>query len=150
MSALVRLNALRLVRNTIQNASRNSRMLSTSPKNQETGPISPTTPIDTTKTDEELKKNWQSYGFEAHDKYQDRSHMRATFFFSVTLCIVWGSFLFAYMPDYRLRDWAQREAFLEIRRRESLGLPHVNKDYADPATVVLPSDEELGDTEIII
>uniref|UniRef100_A0A6B2E9X3 NADH dehydrogenase [ubiquinone] 1 beta subcomplex subunit 11, mitochondrial n=1 Tax=Phlebotomus kandelakii TaxID=1109342 RepID=A0A6B2E9X3_9DIPT len=150
MSALVRFSALRVLRNTIQTATRHTRALSTSQKNQETGPISPTTPFDTTKTDIELKKNWVSYGFETTDEHRDRSHTRASFFFTVTLCLVWGSFLFAYMPDYRLRDWSQREAFLEIRRRESLGLPHINRDYADPATIVLPTDEDLGNTEIII
>uniref|UniRef100_A0A1L8DZQ3 NADH dehydrogenase [ubiquinone] 1 beta subcomplex subunit 11, mitochondrial n=1 Tax=Nyssomyia neivai TaxID=330878 RepID=A0A1L8DZQ3_9DIPT len=150
MSALVRLNALRVLRNTIQGISRQTRTLSTSPKNSETEPISPTTPIDTSKLDAELKKNWMSYGFEAKDEYRDRSQTRATFFVTITLCIVWGSFIYAYLPDWRLRDWAQREAFLEIRRREALGLDYIDMNYVDPATVVLPTDEELGDTEIII
>ncbi|XP_055687570.1 NADH dehydrogenase [ubiquinone] 1 beta subcomplex subunit 11, mitochondrial [Lutzomyia longipalpis] len=150
MSALVRLSALRGLRNTIHTAYRQTRAISTSPKNSETEPISPTTPIDTTKLDAELKKNWMSYGFETKDEYQDRSQTKASFFFTITLCIVWGSFIYAYLPDYRLRDWAQREAFLEIRRREALGLDHIDKNYIDPATMELPSDEELGDTEIII
>lgn len=80
----------------------------------------------------------------------DRNSMKASFFFSVTLCLVFGSFVWAYLPDNMMRDWSQREAFLELRRRESLGLEPVSRDYVDPATVELPSDEELGDTEIII
>nr|CAD7568712.1 unnamed protein product [Timema californicum] len=76
--------------------------------------------------------------------------MHATFFFSVTCCLVFGSFIFAYVPDFQLRDWAQREAFLELRRREHLGLPPIDKNLIDPEKIVLPTDEELGDTEIII
>ncbi|XP_059613171.1 NADH dehydrogenase [ubiquinone] 1 beta subcomplex subunit 11, mitochondrial [Phlebotomus argentipes] len=157
MSAVVRLSALKVLRNRIQSASLLTRALSTSEKKRETGtalgdhvPISPTTPYDTSKLDAELKKNWQSYGFEHHDEQADRTQTRASFFFCVTLCLVWGGFYMAYLPDYRMRDWAQREAYLEVRRREALGLPYVNKDYADPANFPLPSDEELGDTEIII
>ena len=49
-----------------------------------------------------------------------------------------------------MKDWAQREAFLEIRRREAEGLPHVDANLVDPDNFELPSDEELGDTKIII
>jgi NADH dehydrogenase (ubiquinone) 1 beta subcomplex subunit 11 len=76
--------------------------------------------------------------------------MKASFFFSVTLCLVWGSFVYFYQPDNLLRDWSQREAFLELRRREAAGLEPIDANYIDPAKIVLPSDEELGDTEIII
>uniref|UniRef100_A0A7R9JS95 NADH dehydrogenase [ubiquinone] 1 beta subcomplex subunit 11, mitochondrial n=1 Tax=Timema genevievae TaxID=629358 RepID=A0A7R9JS95_TIMGE len=60
------------------------------------------------------------------------------------------SFIFAYVPDFQLRDWAQREAFLELRRREQLGLPPIDRNLIDPEKIILPTDEELGDTEIII
>lgn len=43
-----------------------------------------------------------------------------------------------------------REAYLQLHRREKLGLPLVDKNLIDPAKIELPSDEELGDTEIII
>ncbi|KAI4460602.1 nadh-ubiquinone oxidoreductase esss subunit mitochondrial precursor [Holotrichia oblita] len=59
-------------------------------------------------------------------------------------------FAWAYIPDYNLRDWAQREAFLELRRREAQGLPLVDPNLIDPSKIVLPSDSELGDTEIIV
>lgn len=61
-----------------------------------------------------------------------------------------AGFIWGYAPDPLLRDWAQREAFLELRRREAAGLDPISRDYADPANVVLPSDEELGNMEIII
>ena len=42
------------------------------------------------------------------------------------------------------RDWCQREAYLEIARREALGLPLVDPDYIPPEKMLLPSDEELA------
>lgn len=50
----------------------------------------------------------------------------------------------------RFRDWAHREAFLELERRERLGLPLVDPEYAQIDPSDLPSDEEIGDVEIII
>lgn len=54
------------------------------------------------------------------------------------------------MFHFRLRDWAQREAYLTIRDREAKGLPFIDPNMVDPAKMELPSDEELGDFEIII
>lgn len=48
------------------------------------------------------------------------------------------------------RDWAQREAYLEMRRREAAGLPYIDRNLIPEENVVLPTDEELGETEIII
>ncbi|WP_278924702.1 hypothetical protein, partial [Pseudophaeobacter profundi] len=78
------------------------------------------------------------------------NRMHATFFFYITMTCVGTGFYVYYAPDTNLKDWAQREGFLELRRREQLGLPLVDPNYVDPSTVYLPSDEELGDTEIII
>jgi NADH dehydrogenase (ubiquinone) 1 beta subcomplex subunit 11 len=49
-----------------------------------------------------------------------------------------------------MRDWAQREAYLTIRYREANGLPLIDANYVDPSKMELPSDEALGDAEIII
>lgn len=95
-------------------------------------------------------KNWVSYGFDHKNKDIDRAATAMIFFTSVTLMLVIGSVYIAYLPDYTLQDWAQREAFLELRRREEAGLPLIDPNLIDPAKIVLPSDEELGDTEIII
>jgi NADH dehydrogenase (ubiquinone) 1 beta subcomplex subunit 11 len=46
--------------------------------------------------------------------------------------------------------WAQREAYLELARREGTGLPLIDANLIEPSRVELPSDEELGDFEIII
>lgn len=47
-------------------------------------------------------------------------------------------------------DWTVREAYLELDRRESLGLPLVDPDFIPREDIVLPTDEEIGDYPIII
>lgn len=121
------------------------RMVSTSKKSNDTAAI------EALKT--EVKKeeqNWISYGFDMRSKEGDRSAMHSIFFTSVTLCLVVVGFYLAYLPDHGLRNWAWREAFLELRRREKLGLPPIDPNLIDPAKIDLPTDEELGDTEIVI
>lgn len=96
------------------------------------------------------QKNWVSWGFETTDREKDDNYLHATAFFGITLCMVITGFVWAYAPDPLLRDWTQREAFLVLRRREAAGLEPISRDYVDPAQIELPSDEELGDFEIII
>lgn len=122
------------------------RFVSTSNKKCETATV------ETIKSEvkNESQKNWVSYGFEYKDKKADRAAMNGVFFVSVTLCLVVGGFSLAYTPDFGLIDWAQREAYLELARREKNGLLPIDPNFIDPNKVVLPSDEELGDTEIII
>lgn len=93
------------------------------------------------------KSTWQPYGF-GRDEVEDRIHMHLMFFFGISVCVVGIVFYAAYSPT--THDWEQREAFFELRRREKLGLPAIDPNYVDPNTIDLPSDEELGDTEIII
>jgi NADH dehydrogenase (ubiquinone) 1 beta subcomplex subunit 11 len=127
------------------------RVISTSKKNRETvGLAEPTDRSEAAEGIAESKKNWVSYGFDFKKEEDDRNAMHSSFFFSITLCIVFGGFLFTYYPDVMLRDWAQREAYLELRRREAQGLPPIDRNLIDPSKIVLPSDEELRDTEIII
>ncbi|XP_046387282.1 NADH dehydrogenase [ubiquinone] 1 beta subcomplex subunit 11, mitochondrial [Ischnura elegans] len=95
-------------------------------------------------------KNWMSYGYDMEDEKTDRNAANSSLFFSITVCIVLGGFFFTYQPDYQLRDWSQREAYLQLRHREQNGLPLIDPNYIDPASIELPSDEELGETEIII
>ena len=56
------------------------------------------------------------------------------------------------MCAFRGRDWAQREAFLEMARREKAGLVYIDPDFLPKEKVLaqIPSEEELGDTEIIV
>lgn len=55
-----------------------------------------------------------------------------------------------YYPDVRMRDWTQREAYIELARREAAGLPAIDPDLLPRESINLPSEEELGDFEIII
>lgn len=151
MSLITKLNRLTVLRNIIAKGQKNVRFISTSPKKSDTATISTTEKINPTATaTEEKNKNWVYWGFNAEDETDDRNVTNATFFFSVTLCLVGGSFIYFYQPDFLNRDWAQREAYLELRRREAAGLEPVNANYIDPALIELPSDEQLGSTEIII
>lgn len=146
MSGFVRIAALSLLRRrpqSILSPQTTLRAISTSPKNRETVAI----PKETTKTE---SKDWVSYGFSTTNQTEDRNSMKSSFFFSVTLCIVWGTLMWAYLPDIHLRDWSQREAYLELRRREAAGQDPISRDYVDGGQIVLPTDEELGETEIII
>lgn len=143
MAALIKLRYMPVVQRCVWNHyNKLSRTISTSKKNSE----SVSTTCDTPTED----KNWVSYGFDYNSKEEDTNVHNASFFFSVTLCLVFGGFAWAYSPDVHLRDWAQREAYLELRRREKAGLPPISPNYVDPKTIKLPSEDELQDVEIII
>ena len=97
-----------------------------------------------------VKRKWTSYGFSETDEAEDRHARHQTMFVCVTIVFVLGCTVMAYLPDVRNRDWAQREAYLQLRYREEHGLPLIDPNLIDPSKIILPSDEELGDTEIII
>jgi len=93
---------------------------------------------------------WVSWGFDETDYLKDRYAAHCVFFTFITLFgFGWGLY-WAYYPDYRQLDWAQREAYLLIREREAKGLPLIDRNYIPEDQVKLPTDEELGDFEIII
>lgn len=98
----------------------------------------------------EEKRHWQSYGFSTTNELDDLNLMHNHGFFLISIGLVFSFFILCYRPESDLANWSQREAFLELRRREKLGLPLIDPNYVDPATIVLPSDEELGATEVII
>ncbi|XP_044726896.1 NADH dehydrogenase [ubiquinone] 1 beta subcomplex subunit 11, mitochondrial [Chrysoperla carnea] len=148
MASLTRLRP-NILRKLISPKLNTLRLISTSKKSQDTAVVTEKCEVDDSKTVTK-NKNWVSYGFDYKNQEEDENVTHATFFFSVTCCLIIGGFVWAYMPDMQMRDWAQRQAYLEIRRREKLGLPHVDPNLVDPSTIQLPSDEELGDTEIII
>lgn len=125
------------------------RFISTSKKNRDTATVTNEVQ-DNPVCEVDKKKNWISYGFSVTDYDEDRHFMHMILFMGVTVIFCFGGMLLAYRPDDLGRDWAQREAFLELRRREKLGLPLVDPDYIPANKIILPSDEELGDTEIVI
>ena len=61
-------------------------------------------------------------------------------------------FTYVFSHMFRLQHWKLREAYLELARRESNGLPLIDPNLVPPEKMIkyLPSDEELGDTEVIV
>ncbi|XP_043585391.1 NADH dehydrogenase [ubiquinone] 1 beta subcomplex subunit 11, mitochondrial [Bombus pyrosoma] len=98
----------------------------------------------------EVKKAWASYGFYNEDQKADKQAMHLTFFISISVCFVFGALIIGYAPDPFLKDWSQREAYLQLRYREEHGLPPIDPNLIDPSKIKLPSEEELVDVEIII
>lgn len=142
MAALIRLRQMPVIQRCVWNhINKISREISTSKKNSDSvAACEPST----------QDKNWVSYGFDFQSQEEDTNVHNASFFFSVTLCLVFGGFAWAYAPDIHMRDWAQREAFLELRRREKLGLPLISPHYVDPKAIRLPAESELCEVDIII
>ncbi|XP_053631339.1 NADH dehydrogenase [ubiquinone] 1 beta subcomplex subunit 11, mitochondrial-like [Cherax quadricarinatus] len=124
--------------------------ISTSKKNKDTVTVTDAVVEhvkDWSKTEQTaVTKNWISYDSEV----EDNTIMHLTFFFGVTLCIVTIGFVWAYLPDFRMVDWAQREGYLELRRREAEVLPLIDPNLISIEKIELPLDEKLADTEIII
>jgi len=114
------------------------------------GPIEQRTPEEIKKyVEEECKQGWRGFGFWPHDRFRDKvtGHIA---FFAVCATFVIPVWVYNYLPDYSLKNWAQREAFLLLKEREDAGIFPISKDFLDPEKVNLPSDEELGDIEILI
>lgn len=124
------------------------RQISTSKKNQETVTVTDT--VKEPVTVPAVNKNWVNYGFHYKNEATDKSYLNLTFFSSVTIGLVLSGFAWMYAPDINLKDWAQREAFIELKCREAAGLPLIDANLISPKKIVLPSDEELGNEEIII
>lgn len=145
MSALIKLRHMSVLHKCAWNhLNKVSRSISTSKKNSESAASANACSAPTE------KKNWVSYGFDYQSQEDDTNAHHASFFFSITLVLVFGGFLWSYAPDITMKDWAQREAFLELRRREKAGQPLINPNYIDPKAVKLPVETELCDVEIII
>jgi len=97
-------------------------------------------------------ENWVSHGFNPYDREDDDYHYHVFMFCMITVVMTWGAFILAYLPDNKMIHWRQREAYLELARREAKGLPLVDPNLvpAEKMLQYLPTDEELGDTDIII
>lgn len=132
------------------------RLVSTSPKKNETSVAQPLSSQATEEVTDfsveavKKSKNWVSYGFSRTDKDEDRQMTRATWFMGVSVAMGLTIFMWSYLPDRQYTEWAHREAYIVLRNREAAGLEPISPDYTDPATIVLPSDDKLGNTEIII
>lgn len=114
------------------------------------------------KLPEGSERHWMSWGADPFDKKRDRYEIHYYVATTVVLFIVWGGLIFRYYrPDYaphnlytggstvfgrnRWDGWTMREAYLQLERREKLGLPLVDPDYIPREKMLsqLPAEEEL-------
>ncbi|XDA90428.1 hypothetical protein R6Z07F_020025 [Ovis aries] len=92
--------------------------------------------------DENLyEKNPDSHGYDK-DPAVDVWNMRVVFFFGFSIVLVLGSTFVAYLPDYRMQEWARREAERLVKYREAHGLPLMESNCFDPSKIQLPEDED--------
>uniref|UniRef100_A0A7N5JJL3 NADH dehydrogenase [ubiquinone] 1 beta subcomplex subunit 11, mitochondrial n=2 Tax=Ailuropoda melanoleuca TaxID=9646 RepID=A0A7N5JJL3_AILME len=92
--------------------------------------------------DENLyEKNPDSHGYDK-DRVVDLWNMRVVFFFGFSVVLVLGSTFIAYLPDYRMQEWARREAERLVKYREANGLPIMESNCFDPSKIQLLEDEE--------
>jgi len=95
-------------------------------------------------------KFFVSLGCSYKDADYDRLAMNMIAFVVWSVCFPGLIFVGIYLPDHGHRRWANREAFLELHRREKLGLPLIDKNFIDPAKIKLPTEDEIGDQEIFV
>jgi len=88
------------------------------------------------------------YGFDYNDKFKDEVVMKERFFSMIVLGGFGFWFFYRYFPDRKLKHWCQREAYIRLATRESLGLSPIDPWYVPREKVILPTDEELGDMDI--
>ena len=159
MSAFRRLlpAALRSVRDVVSRPVAASRLISNSPKtlggassSSDDQPVVKTWRDPANQLPKEFKE-WTPF-LHPFDKEKDEFVRRGAMFCVIVVMFCWMPFIWAYGPDHSLQNWAYREAFLEIERRKKAGQPLISPDLIEADKVVqhLPSEEELGDMEIII
>jgi len=103
-------------------------------------------------TDYVNRKDWISHGFNLEDEDFDRWSYQFACFMLLTVVIVGTTFVVKYQANktWPNRDWVIREAFLELHRREKFGLPLVDPDFIARENIVLPSEEDLEEFDVII
>ncbi|XP_076419066.1 NADH dehydrogenase [ubiquinone] 1 beta subcomplex subunit 11, mitochondrial-like, partial [Peromyscus maniculatus bairdii] len=77
-----------------------------------------------------FSQNPDFHGFD-QDPVVDVWNMRAVFFFGFSIALVFGTTFVAYLPDYRMQEWARREAERLVKYREANGLPTMESNCFD-------------------
>jgi len=95
-------------------------------------------------------RDWVSWGHHSEDIEQDRSGVHLYFFLIFTLVGGGVGWYFFYCPHKNFKDWAQREAYIRMAECDRKGLTYIDPNLVALDRIVLPTDEELGSTEIII
>ncbi|XP_070597233.1 NADH dehydrogenase [ubiquinone] 1 beta subcomplex subunit 11, mitochondrial [Erythrolamprus reginae] len=98
-------------------------------------------PIPEEKEPNPFIKNPDYHGF-SEDPVVDLQNMRAAFFFGISVALVLGSTFVYYLPDYKNKHWARREAERRVKERAEKGLPILSSYYYDPSKIVLPPEDE--------
>ncbi|XP_070558241.1 NADH dehydrogenase [ubiquinone] 1 beta subcomplex subunit 11, mitochondrial-like [Ptychodera flava] len=93
-------------------------------------------------TDDVNDPNWVSHGWSETDPALDTMTNRVTFFFTVSIVLVFGTLFMHYMPDTTGRLWAEKEAHIVLAEREAAGLPLIDPNYIDPSNIILPAEDE--------
>jgi len=94
--------------------------------------------------------NYEYFGFNTTDRDDDWFEHNFRLFFGVCFISYWSFFILFYRPDHKMQDWVCREAWLQLERREREGLPLIDINYIDPKLMILPTEEELGDTQLTL
>ncbi|KAL1285709.1 NADH dehydrogenase [ubiquinone] 1 beta subcomplex subunit [Trichinella pseudospiralis] len=83
-----------------------------------------------------MRRGWLAYGFHPTDEYTDWKRAHAVFFALIGIAFPGLVFVLWYKPDWPLmREWAFREAVLELERRERAGLEPISKDLINPEKI---------------
>merc|ERR550519_2713407 len=90
------------------------------------------------------------HGFDLVDRDYDAFSAHSIMFMGITFTFCFGFFIEMYKPDRYGLSWTKREAHLQLGRREAAGLPVIDRNLVPAANITLPSEEELGDTNIIV
>ncbi|KAL6092405.1 hypothetical protein STEG23_031763 [Scotinomys teguina] len=85
-------------------------------------------------------KNPEFHGYDEDPVVDDRN-MHAVFFFGFSIVLVFGTTFLAYAPDYRMMEWAHREAGMLVKHREAKGLPIMESNRFDPSKIQLLKDD---------
>ncbi|XP_036030488.1 NADH dehydrogenase [ubiquinone] 1 beta subcomplex subunit 11, mitochondrial-like [Onychomys torridus] len=75
-------------------------------------------------------QNPDFHGYD-QDPVVDVWNMRTVFFFGFSIALVFGTTFVAYLPDYRMQEWACREAERLVKYREANGLPIMESNCFD-------------------
>ena len=85
-------------------------------------------------------KNPHFHGYDDDPKV-DALNMHAVFFFGFSIALVLGTTFVAYVPNYKMIEWARREAAMLVKHQEASGLPIMESNYFDPTKINLLEDD---------
>ncbi|XP_052017393.1 NADH dehydrogenase [ubiquinone] 1 beta subcomplex subunit 11, mitochondrial-like [Apodemus sylvaticus] len=85
-------------------------------------------------------KNPDFHGYHDDPKV-DALNMQTVFFFGFSIALVLGTTFVAYVPNYKMMEWARQEAAMLVKHRETHGLPIMESNYFDPTKINLLEDD---------